>query len=48
MVSSTDNEKNLAIIPAASRLYGFKDLVEVGSKLGRMEDNPTKLRLVCG
>ena len=50
-LSSTDDENSLAIIRAAirgNRLYGFKDLIQVGSELGRMEDNPTKLRFVCG
>jgi hypothetical protein len=50
-LSSTDNENNLTVIRVAirgNRLYGFKDLIQMGSKLGRMEDNPMKLRLVCG
>ena len=49
--SSADDENSLAVIRVAirgNRLYGFKNLIQVGSELGRMEDNPTKLRLVCG
>jgi hypothetical protein len=50
-LSSIDDENNLAVIRVTireNRLYGFKDLIQVGSELGRMEDNPMKLRLICG